>query len=168
MELLVRISSSNSEWHLAATIICCTLLFSLPWVFSYGLRKAKRSRPRIQFAIWLIGEVLLAASLLIAFVATLSALLVARDVIAPWIWSVPPEQAHLDEPLTPRLLFYWINVAAIAWFVFSEIGIKSVRDLHKVIKECHDLVLRNRKNKLRVRAGLENEESLRRSSPKAD
>jgi cation diffusion facilitator CzcD-associated flavoprotein CzcO len=92
---------------------------------------------------------MLALSLILVFVSSLSSLLVTRDIISPWLWEVEASATSLDASLTPRLIFFWGTVLAAGWFVFAGIGMNSVRDLHKVIKECHDLVLRNRKVELR-------------------
>lgn len=137
------------EWHLFVATASTVALFALPWIFSLALRKSKRSKPALQRKIWISGEACLAAGLLLAFLASFSSLVVVKNVIAPWIWETDSASRGMDETLTARGLFYWMTVVFSAWFVFRAIGLNALRDLHKIIKECHDLVLQNRKNELR-------------------
>lgn len=142
-------ATRGTEFHLVFSALSILLLFSMPWIFLKVLRIAKRSKPPVQKRLWLIGELSLAIGLFLVFFATLSSVVVSAKVISPWLWGLRPETIQMDVPMTSRLFFHWMTVSLAGWVVFRGVGLNALRDTHKSLKECHDLVLQNARHERR-------------------
>lgn len=131
-------SEKGAELKLAIAFLSVLFLFVSPWIAQKMLRISKRANFDKKRRLWIAGELILASSVAVTFLAMMTSVLIGAGIIFPWLLDLDPRGVSLDEPLTSRSLLYWGGVISLGWFVFRSVGINSTRDVHRHVKEIQD------------------------------
>jgi hypothetical protein len=91
----------------------------------------------------LIGfHICLGLSVFLAFFMTWFTFWITYHYLAPYIVGFVPDAYFWESPLTPRSLVFLGALVVTPLFVFTRIGLLSLRDTHQVCKEQLDRVRR--------------------------
>lgn len=137
----------GAELKLAVAFLSVLFLFVAPWFAQKLLRISKRANFTKKRRLWIAGELILASSVATTFIAMAASVLIGAGIIFPWLLEIGPRDVSLDDPLTSRLLLYWVGVISLGWFVFRSVGINSTRDVHRHVKEIQDDLKQGKHNR---------------------
>lgn len=125
------------------------LLVVLPllpiWMRSVFRRSALLDN-KVQVAVFVGFQCCLAISVFLSFFLAWFTFSITRIYLAPYLTGLHASLEFWDAPLTPRGFVFVCTMIGAPFFVFTKVGLVSIRDAHQISKEQRDRLTKRKKS----------------------